>query len=221
LHGDDTCAELLARTPGQRRFDALIALARRAASDTGGREPKPLVNIVVDQATFEHHLATRLGVDVEPLDPADVDQRRCETSTGIQLDPDDVLAAAVFGRVRRVVMDAAGIVVDQGRTRRLFTGRLRDAVLLAQHWCTWGGCDRRSDQCQTDHSLPFARDGGTSTRNGNPACGFHNRFKHQRGYRTWRDPTTRQWHIQRPDGSILARPDYLDDDPYPYPVAGW
>jgi hypothetical protein len=117
-----------------------------------------------------------------------------------------------------VVLDSAGIVVDQGRTRRLFTGPLRDAVLLAQHWCTWPGCERRSGQCQTDHTAPFGEGGITATRNGNAECGFHNRHK-QRGYRTWRDPTTHRWHIRRPDGTAMPCPDYLDDDPYP--LAGW
>ncbi|MGZ4807303.1 MAG: hypothetical protein ACXV5U_13070 [Ilumatobacteraceae bacterium] len=38
-----------------------------------------MVNIIVDQATFEHHLATLAGAPVEPLDPATMNHRRCET----------------------------------------------------------------------------------------------------------------------------------------------
>ena len=82
----------------------------------------PLVNIIVDQTTLEHHLARLAGADVEPLDPATVDERRCETSSGHQIDPNDMLAAALIGHVRRVVFDTAGVVIDLGRRTRLFTG---------------------------------------------------------------------------------------------------
>ena len=52
------------------------------------------------------------GGNPEPLDPTSVDQRRCETSRGYQLDPDDLLAAALVGQVRRVMLDRAGVVID-------------------------------------------------------------------------------------------------------------
>ena len=72
--------------------------------------------MIVDQTTLEHHLAKLCGVDVDPLDPATVDDRRCETATGQQIDPADMLAAALVGQVRRVVLDTAGVVIDLGRT---------------------------------------------------------------------------------------------------------
>jgi hypothetical protein len=35
----------------------------------------PLVNVVVDQVTFEHHLAVLAGVNIPPLDPQSVERR--------------------------------------------------------------------------------------------------------------------------------------------------
>ncbi|HEY7627102.1 MAG TPA: HNH endonuclease signature motif containing protein, partial [Ilumatobacteraceae bacterium] len=160
------------------------------------------VNVIVDLPTFEHHLNRAAGIDVVPLDPATVHDRRCETDTGHQLDPGDVLAAALIGRVRRVVLDSAGVVVDLGRKSRLFTGAARDAVRLGDRWCSWPGCGLRSGRCQTDHSQPWSEDGQTRPDNGGPECGHHNRFK-QHGYKTWRDPTG-HWHIQRPDGTEIG-----------------
>src|SRR4029079_6061308 len=47
--------------------------------------------------------------DPGPIDASTVDERRCETSSGDQLDPNDMLDAVLTGHVRRVVFDAAGV----------------------------------------------------------------------------------------------------------------
>jgi hypothetical protein len=201
-YGEAMCPALMERTDKQRRFDALLAMCTAAArSDTVG-SCEPVVNVIVDLVTLEHHLSELAGVDVEPLDPATVDDRRCETSTGVQLDPGDMLAAALCGQLRRVVLDSAGVVIDLGRRSRLFTGRARDAVLLGDRWCLWPGCDLRSGRCQIDHSKPWAHDGPTNTANAGPLCARHNRWKQHR-YRTWRDPTG-HWHTYRPDGTEIG-----------------
>ena len=201
--GEQMNPTLLERTSAQRRFDALLAIFNAAAASGVAGTFDPLVNILIDQVTFEHHLAKMAGADVEPLDPATVNDRRCETSTGHQLDPADVLAAALVGHVRRVVLDSAGVVIDLGRRSRLFTGGARDAVLLGDRWCMWPGCDLRSGRCQTDHTTAWSTDGPTRPDNGAPACARHNRWK-QHGYRTWRDPTG-HWHTYRPDGTEIGR----------------
>lgn len=200
--GDKMHPGLLDRSAAQRRFDALVAIFTTAAA-SGVGQVDPLVNVIVDQATFEHHLAKLAGSEVDPIDPETVDQRRCETSTGHQMDPADMLAAALCGRFRRVVLDTAGVVIDLGRRSRLFTGGARDAVLLGDRWCMWPGCDLRSGRCQADHTIPWAGNGPTRPDNGSPACGRHNRWK-QLGYRTWRDPDG-QWHTYRPDGTEIGR----------------
>ncbi len=95
--GDRMNPQLLERTPGQRRFDALLAVFTAAVASGVAGAFDPLVNVHVDQTTYEYHLATLLGGDPEPLDPAAVDQRRCETSNGHQIDPADMLAATFIG----------------------------------------------------------------------------------------------------------------------------
>ncbi len=159
--GDNMNPALLERTNKQRRFDALDAIFDAAASSGVVGRVDPLVNVIVDQTTLEHHLNRLCGVDVEPLDPASVDDRRCETVTGHQLDPADMLAAALVGQLRRVVLDTAGVVIDLGRRARLFTGSARHAVLLGDRRCLWPGCDLRSGRCQADHTEPWATNGPT------------------------------------------------------------
>ena len=149
----------LRRTTSQRRHDALVAIFRAAAVSNGeGAAADLVLNIVVDADTFaatmlDAGLATDINLAGERVDPftglvapadiidsftADVDvllDQRCETTTGVELHPHDVLRAALSGHVRRIVVDSAGTVIDQGRKQRLFTGSARTAaMMLARTW---------------------------------------------------------------------------------------
>ncbi len=201
LHGDAMVPSLMERTDAQRRFDALKAIFGAAAVSGQSPTGEPVVNIVVGYELFEHHLRRALGERPAPLDPNNP-AHRCETADGVVIDPYDMLVAAALGQVRRIVMDSAGVVVDVGRKQRLFTGALRDAVMLVSHRCIWPGCYRPASQCEADHVLPFSHAGPTAAHNGSPACGHHNRWK-TRGYRTRRDPNG-QWHHYRPDGTEVG-----------------
>ncbi len=68
----DADGAALPRTTGQRHADAFIAALTAAASaGVDGRSPEPLINVSVDQETFEHHLIERFSDDrPEPLDPS-------------------------------------------------------------------------------------------------------------------------------------------------------
>lgn len=201
-HGEAMTPALLARSDAQRRFDALLAVFHAAAASTASHaEPAVTVNLVVGYDTFTHHLTKTLGGDPSPLPPGDP-QARCETTSGVQVDPFDMLVAAAIGHVRRVVIDSHGVIVDVGRRQRLFTGPLREAVLLSQRECFWPGCNRPAGHCQADHVLPYGTAGPTRTANGAPACAHHNRWR-SRGYRTRRDPHG-HWHHYRPDGTELG-----------------
>lgn len=205
VHGDDALPEHLERSPAQRRADALFEIFRRAAAAGEGRSPEPLVNIVIDQDTFEDELrrAAGLGVDVGPN--REVEGRRCHTLDGSQIRPAEAVAAALVGHVRRVVVDAAGTVIDLGRRRRLFTGSSRDAAFLQALLrgpgglgCLWPGCDGRGSNLQVDHRHPAGREGPTDVTNSDAYCGSHNRIK-ERGFRPVRE-SNGTWTIHRPNG---------------------
>ena len=173
-HGASASAAHMARTDTQRRFDALVAIFRSAASaPLDARLPEPTVNVVVDQQTFEEHLSRLLGRSPDGFDRwalVDPLKRRCETTNGTLVHPDDILAAALIGHVRRVVIDSAGTLIDLGRRQRLFTGAAREAVMLHAKRCIWPGCDIAAGQCQADHLNPFATAGPTAPTNGAPLC---------------------------------------------------
>lgn len=204
LLGDGASVGDLARTEAQRRFDALCAIFQAAASGGGERRVRvPTVNIVCDQATFEEHVAHAAGGPApRPAAPNDT-KRRCESTGGVQIDPRDAVVAALLGHVRRVVLDAAGVVVDAGRRRRLFTGTLREVVWVQGTQCLWPGCGLTARQ--QDHTAGWAaRHGTTDPTNSGPVCGHHNRWKN-RGYTTWRSADG-VWHVQRPDASEVVGP---------------
>jgi hypothetical protein len=212
LHGDDARVEHLERTPAQRRADALHRIFCRAAAAESAT-PGPLVNIIIDQDTFEDELRRSAGVPVT-VDPNEVlDHRRCHTVDGSQIRPAEAVAAALVGHVRRVVVDSAGAVIDLGHRQRLFTGSARDAAFLQALLrgpgglgCLWPGCDGRGRNLQVDHRAPASRGGPTDVDNSDAYCGFHNRTK-EHGFRPVRAPDG-TWTIHRPD----------DDGPITPPV---
>jgi len=196
--GDAATAADLPRIESQRRADALWRVFQDAAAAPGGACPVGFVhNIVWDHATFEEMLRRLAGEAPEPLDPGRV---TCRTIDGAPLEPTEAAANALVSMMRRVVTDAAGVVIDLGRTR-FFTGGARLAVQLSEQHCPWPGCTVPSSRCEIDHTVDHSRGGRTDPGNGGPFCGKHNRWK-QKGFAVWRDPTG-AWHVLRPDGSEI------------------
>jgi hypothetical protein len=180
LHGPDAPSSLLPRTDAQRRYDALQAIFRKSViAPADGRSPAPLVNIVVDQRTHEEALAAH-GLVPWPDDLAELDlsKRRCETDSGINLLPDDVVRASLQGHVRRVVMNSAGVVIEMGRKRRLFTGAAREAAKLMATSCDHPGCGVAATFAQVDHVTEWSDQGTTDPENSSIGCGRHNPTKH-------------------------------------------
>ncbi len=215
-YGDDAADAMLPRTDAQRAWDALMRIATDAVSTPpGSRAPEAVVNIVCDITTTEAALRDAglipetddsVSTPESPPDLPDVPfgLRRCETINGVPLTPAHVVQAILHGRLRRVVFDTGGIVVDQGRLRRLFNGAIREAVMLHSPTCIFPGCDRPATWCQADHLEPWSTGGTTTTSNGGPACEKHNLLRNQ-GYTVWRDPNG-IYHTYHPDGHEIAPP---------------
>ena len=217
-HGDAATPSMMDRSGAQRRADALHAIFMAAVADEHGNVSGPLVNLVCDLQTFEEHVARLTGGHV-PNEHAAAEQdasepvsnvsmgtgfglRRCETINGDPVDPGDVVAAALIGHVRRVVVNSAGVVVNCGRKTRLYKGVAREMVWLLGTTCCWPGCGHRLG-VQVDHLDEYARDdGSTDQENADPLHGRHNRFKTSHGYRVRRDDRG-IIHVYRPDGTEI------------------
>ena len=201
-YGEHACNHPLARNTAQRQFDALQVIFAKAASTRDIADLIPTVNIVCTEQSLAQIVRDSFGT---PGVPADRSWREhlCETSDGTPVNPKDLLTAALLGKVRRVIIDSAGRVIDLGRKSRVFTGAAREAVLLSGDRCSWPGCEMRIAGIQIDHLQPWARArGDTHPCNGGPNCGHHNRAKHNQSISVIRDRTG--WHYYRPDGTEIA-----------------
>ena len=242
-HGDTAEQHPLARTPGQRRFDAIATIFRRAAGAEGlGTTSDPLVNVIVNDTTWAHILAASglaptTTLDGHPIDPFTglarptellaelvsspdtLHEYRCETTSGVTLHAHDVLRAALAGHVRRVIVDAAGVAIDMGRRRRLFEGPAREAARLLILRCEHPGCELPADLCDVDHADEWTDGGHTDQHNSRIRCGSHNVDKTKHRWRSKRATNGRTYTV-RPDGTIMlpvgVRPPAFpneDDDP--------
>ena len=196
--GEEATDADLPRTEPQRRADALWQVFQDAAAADGSAVPPDFCHDIVWSAEAYEEMLRRL--DGQPALNLGADEYRCETINGTPLEPTEAAAASLVHRMRRVVVDAAGVVIDLGRARR-FTGSARKAVQLSTAHCPWPGCNVPATLCEIDHTVDHARGGRTDPGNGGPFCGRHNRWKQKR-FTVWRDPTG-EWHVYRPDGSEI------------------
>ena len=196
--GDAASLTDLSRTNAQRRADALRQIFADAIGNKAGLAPAGFTHSIVWSAeTFEEMVRRFHGGTPQPFDP---ETYRCETSNGVAVDPTEAFANAVVNKIRRVVIDAKGVVIDLGQAR-LFTSFAKEAVRLSGRECYWPGCWVPASRCESDHLKEHSGGGRTCPGNGAPCCGRHNRWK-QKGYRVWRDDAG-QIHVHRPDGTVI------------------
>ena len=155
VHGDATTVAHLARSPAQRRHDALVEMAHRSATaPAGGKRPKPLLTVLVGEDAFRHVLELADGTLVSPATAA------------------DLLDDAV---IETVLFDGPTRVLDLGHQRG-FVGAARRAVEVVHRRCDGPGCHQRADRCEIDHILPYDHGGPTLPDNGRPKCPAHHRL---------------------------------------------
>jgi hypothetical protein len=180
-----------ARTPAQRRADALVEICQLALHtgqlpEHGGDRPQVVVTVPFDL------LRRELGAGT--LD------------TGQTLSPEQVRRMACDAQLIPAVLGGQGQVLDLGTARRLFTGPVRRALILRDGGCAFPGCDRHARWCQAHHLTGWADGGPTSVDNGVLVCHFHHRVIHQG------DWSVRLGHDRRPE---FLPPAYLDPERRP------
>ena len=159
--GREPTADELARTPAQRRADALVEMARRAdTKPLGGRRPEPLFVVLTGYDAF-----TRI----------------CQLANGTVVTPGSLVPWLDEAWIERVVFDGPSRVIDVGVRRRLFEGATREAVAVRDFLeCSDEDCDETGLHLQIDHIQPWAWGGETRQDNGRVACAHHNRNRHRR-----------------------------------------
>ncbi len=197
IHGDDVCADKLARTATQRRYDAFQELLRHVTlpkmvdpdlqeGEMVDESPEPdgpvttVLNIVIDAESAVHGLEQLLGISsMAPVrSPFGPGRAFCHTFDGDPIALRDAVLAGLAGKIRIVVRGKDGLPTAMSSAQRLFTGAIRDAVLMTATHCTGDGCIVPATKCQTDHLTPASEGGETCVCNGGLACGHHNRWRY-------------------------------------------
>jgi hypothetical protein len=80
------------------------------------------------------------------------------------------------------VLGSRSVVLDLGRTTRLFTRSQRIALGLRDGGCTAKGCETSASGCHAHHDDPWSRLGPTDLANGRLLCPRHHRLAHNTAY---------------------------------------
>lgn len=205
-HGD--------RDAGSRRGTATAGGPTTRGTGRAGTDSSPdgaigvTVGIIIDLRTYLDGLDRLLGhptsTGIRP--PFGPDRAVSHTIDGVLIDPRDAVLASLHAKTRLIITDDTGLPIQITSTARLFTGRLRDAVLTTAVRCTHPGCLRPATRSQIDHLTPHSHGGPTSIHNAGLACTHHNHWRYLTNATTHRHPNG-TYTTHRRDGTDIAPPD--------------
>jgi hypothetical protein len=143
----------------QRMHDALHELAGLAVRRTelldSGAPAQVIISMTADQ------LEDRQGW--------------AETSFGQLLTVGQALKLADEAAISLLVRDARGVVLRQGRTKRIATRSQTLALIARDLGCSFPGCDKPPEWCQRHHIVAWADGGTTDVDNLTLLCHSHHR----------------------------------------------
>jgi hypothetical protein len=155
------------RSAGERRHDALLDAGQRllragTLPDAGGAPATVLVTLTLEQLEARTGLAT--------------------TGHGGRISVPQALRIAAEADIVPVVLGDAGGVLGYGLTRRIASVGQRRALAARDGGCSFPGCDRPPDWCESHHLIGWADGGCTDLDNLTLVCGFHHREHRKRGW---------------------------------------
>ncbi|MEO6652646.1 MAG: HNH endonuclease [Ilumatobacteraceae bacterium] len=144
--------------------DALLE-ALGTSADGSRRVPSLVVHVDVRTLTGGRHASTLCEIDSAAPVPVDTMRR-------IACDAD----------VIPVVLSGEGVVLDQGRAKRLATAQQRRAIEAMQRTCSHPDCTVTIDDCRIHHLDPWNRGGRTDLERLAPLCEQHHHLVHEGGW---------------------------------------
>lgn len=152
-------------TPGQRMGRAFCAWIERIPTDglpvTGGTPATLTVNLDYDALTGQVRQAAGM------------------LATGERISASEVRRLACTHHVLPRVLDGTSQILDQGRSKRLFTAAQRLAMADRDGGCTYPGCDRPPAWTEAHHLDHWeAHHGSTDLDRGTLLCARHHHWVH-------------------------------------------
>lgn len=166
------------RSASQRRADGLLQLVQSACdhrlTPVVGAE-RPHLQVIVDP---------RVGPRVEPGTRSLPPGRLVGSPGGSGwLHPVAVSRIGCDPQMTALILDEQGVVVDLGRTKRLFSPQQRRVLALRDGGCRFPGCDRPPGHTDAHHLIPWLDGGSTDLSNALLLCRHHHRAVHEGGWR--------------------------------------
>ena len=205
-------AEGITSTVRRRNLEALMALVTTGFATETRNGAKTLINIVIDQDTYEETLDWLQDPDSNPFPDIDIEPkpefegRKSQLLDGTPIHPLYAIAASMKAVFRRVVYDPGERDLHYSYDSRSFPEWIATLTRIATNGKSANPiCDAPFHWLQTDHVLPHSRDGETTYDNARPLSGADNGWRSndtERG--TWPKPETR---------GINTNPSQIDQGP--------
>jgi hypothetical protein len=165
------------RSVGQRRADALIAIANLALRsgelpEVGGEKPHLVATIPWETLKSQVAAAIEQGL-------ADLNGQEISPSTARMIACDAGIIPAVLG--------GGSEVLDLGRKQATWSIAQRRALNLEGPGCRWPGCQTDLAHCQAHHIDHVAHGGKTDVRNGVNVCWYHHYLIHHSSWQISKD----------------------------------
>lgn len=148
-------------------------------------------------------------VDLDTLRGGRHDATLCETDSGVSVPVDAVRRMACDGSLVPVVLDGRGVVLDEGRSKRLATPEQRIAIQAMQATCSHPNCRVTVDECRFHRLRPWRCGGRTDLAELAPLCEAHHHLVHEGGW-TFTMTAARVGTWIRPDGEMYWTGSLLD-----------
>ncbi len=183
----------------QLQADALVELITRPpGTSNDGDAPVVEVTVLVDLDTLRGRLH---------------DHSVCETGDANPLPPTSIRRMCCEATIIPVVLNGDGVVVDQGRARRVATREQRRALRAMYRTCASPDCSVRFENCQIHHVTAWELGGPTDLPNLLPLCSRHHHLVHEGHWILTLQPD-RTITLCRPDGSVHFHGATVDRAPH-------
>lgn len=166
----DATGEADTRTPGQRRYHALMTVLKRGVAGTRGQPTtaKAVVAVTIDFETLRRMLSEKAE---EPGCGSTLDGARLVSA-------DSIRRLACDADIIPMVLGTRGEVLDQGRKRRLVTPGQRAYLARRDGGCTIPGCTVPATWCESHHVIWWSRNGDSDVLNYALLCPRHHTWVH-------------------------------------------
>lgn len=186
----------LARTPRQRRADALVDLARTVLElgelpDQGSVKPHVSVTVPIETLQAETGGPAGQAAYSGPISAQAARRIACDAS------------------VSRVITSGDSQILDVGRATRTWNPAQRRAVVARDGHCRFGDCDRFSFWCVIHHVRFWEHGGPSDLDNAVLLCWWHHHAVHDLNWNLEFEPDTGTVTVTSPydDTRLVSRPE--------------